>query len=323
MRFIRENTFDKKDRYREALLEILDRADILDAKAILAIRALVRDLQYQVTDRMTQELGRVLQGEGTFGLWWIQRIQNALFEVVAEMSERTSGELSKHLVDAYKIGAEVVDTGATVAKGIEITSPIITARTLTVVAPFSAQLITAITDSTRDTIDKAIRRSVLLGESPYDLMTKIRGHIGTEGTPFRSVAYRAEMITRTELSRVQNLASEARTRQLVQEFPEILGGDYNVKQQYVAVQRGIYPCKICAPDHGKIFEINDPNKPEIPRHPLCFCKYVNHYPGISSIVEPIVRRQVDKSLTKEPKPRPKTKPKRTTEAHNHGCKCCH
>lgn len=325
-----ENTPKRRREYREELLDILDRADVLDARAIASIQSLVRDMQYRVNDRIQSELDKVLQGLSSgFGLWWLPRLQSAIDEVVRDMATRTAGELSTHLADAYGIGAEIVDTGLRAAKGLEITSPIITARTLSIIAPFSAQLITAIDDSTRETIDRAIRRTVALGESPDVLMRKLRGHIGTEGTPFRSVAYRAELITRTELSRVQNLASEARVRQVVQEFPEVTDGANGIKQQYVAVQRGEYPCKICAPDHGRIFEINDVSKPEIPRHPNCRCMYATFFPGLSTVVEPIIRRQVKKSLQtdsrgnpREPVPRAELqRPRRATEGHKHGCQC--
>ncbi len=327
-----ENTPEKRRDYREELLDILDRADILDARAMQSIQQLIREMQYGVTDRIQFELDRALMGgASSWGLWWIPRLQSAIADVVREMSERTAGALSTGLADAYGIGAEIVDIGLRAAKGLEITAPVITARTLSVVAPFSAQLIVAINDSTRETIDKAIRRTVALGESPDKLMRTLRGHIGTEGTPFRTVALRAETIARTELSRVQNLASEARVQAIVREFPEVVLTDTGLKQQYVAVQRGEYPCKICAPNHGKIFEIGDQTKPEIPAHPNCRCLYTTFFPGISTIVEPIVRRQVKRSLTTDSRGNPKTptprgkllSPKRTTEAHQTGCKCCH
>lgn len=329
---ILENTPEKRREYREELLDILDRADILDAKAMVAIQSLVRDMQHQVNDRIQDELDKILQGlSGNWGLWWLPRLQSAIDDVVREMAQRTAGELAGGLADSYLLGAEIVDTGLRVAKGLEITSPVITARTLSVIAPYSAKLIVAIEDSTRDTIDKAIKRTVALGEPPDKLMRTLRGHIGTEGTPFRTVALRAETIARTELSRVQNLASEARVRQIVQEFPEVAITDAGIKQQYVAVQRGEWPCKICAPNHGKIFEINDTTKPEIPAHPNCRCMYVSFFPGLSTVVEPIVRRQVKKSLQTDSRGNPRTptpradlkRPRRATEGHQHGCKCCH
>jgi SPP1 gp7 family putative phage head morphogenesis protein len=327
-----ENTPQKRAEYREELLAILDRADLLDAKAMRQITALVREMQHEVNDRLSFELGRLLRGEGgSWGVYWLPRLQAAIADVVREIGQRTAEELSGHLADSYALGAEIVDTGLSVAKGLQVTSPVITARTLSVIAPFSAKLIVAITDSTRETIDKAIRRTVALGEAPDKLMQKLQGHIGTEGTPFRTVAQRAEVIARTELSRVQNLASEARVRSIVQEFPEVVLTDNGLKQQYVSVQRGPWPCKICAPDHGRIFEINDATKPEIPRHPNCRCMYATYFPGVSTIVEPIVRRQEKASLTTDSRGNPRAptpradlqRPRRTTEAHQHGCTCSH
>lgn len=321
-----ENTPDKRRDYREKLLDILDRADVLDARAMVAIQSLVREMQGHVNDRVQGELDKVLQGlGGSWGLWWIPRLQRAIDDVVREMAQRTAGELALGLADSYHLGAEIVDTGLRAAKGLEITSPVITARTLSVVAPFSAKLIVAIEDSTRDTIDKAIRRTVALGEPSDKLMRTLRGHIGTEGTPFRSVALRAEMIARTELSRVQGLASEARMQSISREFPEVgIGG--GLAQQFVTVQRGPYPCKICAPHHGKIYELNDPNKPLPPLHPACRCALLAHFRGISTVVEPIVRRSVAKSLQTDSRGQPRAslkRPRRATEGHENGCTCSH
>ena len=33
-------------------------------------------------------------------------------------------------------------------------------------------------------------------------------------------------------------------------------------------------CKACQENHGKIFEADDPERPEIPLHPNCRCKYI-------------------------------------------------
>jgi hypothetical protein len=327
-----ENTPQKRAEYREELLAILDRADILDAKAMRQITALVREMQHEVNDRLSFELGRLLRGEGgSWGVYWLPRLQAAIADVVREIGQRTAEELSGHLADSYSLGAEIVDTGLSVAKGLQVTSPVITARTLSVIAPFSAKLIVAITDSTRETIDKAIRRTVALGEAPDKLMQKLQGHIGTEGTPFRTVAQRAEVIARTELSRVQGLASEARLRSISQEFPElnVIGG--GLKQQFATVQRGPYPCKICRPYHGKIFDMLDAEKPIPPLHPQCRCVLLYHAPGVSTIVEPIVRRQEKASLTTDSRGNPRAptpradlkRPRRTTEAHKPGCTCGH
>ncbi len=37
--------------------------------------------------------------------------------------------------------------------------------------------------------------------------------------------------------------------------------------------KGPNSCKACLEHHGRIFKQNDPNKPQLPIHPNCRCKY--------------------------------------------------
>ena len=41
-----------------------------------------------------------------------------------------------------------------------------------------------------------------------------------------------------------------------------------------AAERGKNCCKTCQENHGRIFRADDPERPEIPVHPNCKCKYI-------------------------------------------------
>jgi hypothetical protein len=102
-------------------------------------------------------------------------------------------------------------------------------------------------------------------------------------------AKRGEIIARTELSRMHSLVHQKSTERMLMEFPQIAE---RIKQVFIVVSRGEWPCKICAPLQGNIYEFNDPRKPNPPTstHPNCRCKMVNYYEGISSrarIPEPV------------------------------------
>ena len=46
-------------------------------------------------------------------------------------------------------------------------------------------------------------------------------------------------------------------------------------------EKGVNSCNICRSYHGKIFTEDDPQKPELPLHPNCRCKFVEEQPFLS------------------------------------------
>lgn len=296
-----ENVNDRQLAYEAELKRLLDRSDILDGKAIKDIQGFIISLQQRLVGRLNQEL---ILGDAAsdWGLFWLPRLGQAVEEVLRDLADRTASLADRHLIDSYSIGTLLADRPISAASGLEIVTPRITVTQLAVLAPYRSKLIKDISEVTREKIDQAVKAGVAFGESPDVLMKEIEGLITTKGTPFRSVAKRAETIIRTEVARSQSIAHEARTRDIVTEFPSLTQGPHGMKQIFVSVNRGPYPCKICAPLEGTIWEIHDPKKPNPPTstHPNCRCQMVSYFPGISSkrrIPEPPFRRQVDASLS--------------------------
>lgn len=296
--------------YERELRRILDRSDILDAEAILAIRSLIEEMQARIAYRVGREL-RAGDAASNWNVFWVSKLIKATNDVVEELARRTADTIDDHLVDSYKIGMELAEKPVAAATGVSILTPKITVTKLAVLAPYRAKLIKDISEVTREQISKAIRTTVALGEPADVLMQRLESQLTTKGTPFRTVAQRAEVVARTEVARAQSLANEARTREIVTEFPELTQGPNGMKQIFVVVERGEYPCKICKPFDETVWEVNDPRKPQPPLHPNCRCTLMSWFSGLSSkrrVPEPPSHRQVAVSLA---------------ASVSESCLCCH
>ena len=59
----------------------------------------------------------------------------------------------------------------------------------------------------------------------------------------------------------------------VDQVMQMLNGKTEIKLVKFISDKGPNSCKECLKHHGEIFRLDDPNKPELPIHPNCRCKY--------------------------------------------------
>ena len=65
-------------------------------------------------------------------------------------------------------------------------------------------------------------------------------------------------------------------RQIVMELDQIiqmLKGKTEIKLVKFISDKGPNSCEDCLKHHGEVFQLDDPEKPELPIHPNCRCKY--------------------------------------------------
>ena len=80
---------------------------------------------------------------------------------------------------------------------------------------------------------------------------------------FNTTAYESQRLVNTENARVQTQASND------------IGHDTGVDQQMYSATLERNTCEECGALDGKVFDIDDDSKPEIPVHPLCRCCWIN------------------------------------------------
>ena len=69
---------------------------------------------------------------------------------------------------------------------------------------------------------------------------------------------------------------------------QMLKGKTEIKLVKFISDKGPNSCEDCLKHHGEVFQLDDPEKPELPIHPNCRCKYVEvtsdvtNYAAVSS-----------------------------------------
>lgn len=262
-------TEQERQAYRKKLLALLAQGDQLDAAALRRVRALVRRLQRSVLNRI-----RTDYRAGRWGEFYLPHQIRAIEELVDGYVAQYGGLLHQYLPQSWGIGVARVDE--TLREVVPLL-PRIDPKLVNVAAQFSADLIRGYRGHALEQINRQIRVAVVSGQPPQQLIDELAKRIDLRGTTFSSVAYRGEIIARTELSRVQELAFQSRLQQVTSLFPGL-----RLKKQYVVAHILEWPCSICQPYDGQVFEVADPQAPMPPLHPNCRCSYVPYVHGLSS-----------------------------------------
>ena len=253
-------------------------------------------MQRRVNERISVGLDGVEPSD--FTLSTTQTIIASISDVVTEIAERAGESFGEFILRAWELGVDIVDAPLRAVHELQVVAPRIDFISLNTIAPFSADMITRVGQETIDQVSRSIRTSVALGESPSSLMRTLRADLMGKDSPWRRVSYRSEIVARTEISRVQSLATEARVRQARIEFPEL---ESELRQIFVTVRRGPWPCRICEPYDQTIWDVDDPDKPVPPTdtHPNCRCFLAPYFPGISTPPTAPSDRQADASIVVE------------------------
>lgn len=253
-----EATPAEREAYIARLKTIIERADSLEADMLAAAKRMVREAANDLQARWAAV------GAGQASEWeeFIQaRMQRALAEVARELSARYNVEISEFLPESFLNGIDLTNAGVGAA-GVNVGAlPGIAPEVVQIASVFPADLITRIDDVTRERVNAEIAKSFMLGDSPANLMQRL-ARTGLDSGPWKSVAYRTEIIARTELARVQGLGAQKRLAQTHREFPEL-----GLKKVWITAHIREWPCDQCAPLEGTTWDVEDPEAPVAPKHP--------------------------------------------------------
>lgn len=113
----------------------------------------------------------------------------------------------------------------------------------------------------RDSLKTNLVRSIQDGESIDKISRKFKKE-------FNSKAYQSERLVRTETARIIEQSKEKLYKDIGQD-----------KVQWLATLEE-NTCTECAKLDGKVFKLDDPKRPKVPRHPNCRCDYVPYIPSV-------------------------------------------
>jgi hypothetical protein len=148
---------------------------------------------------------------------WLANDRRAILDeldrIMATLTSQASLQLQQGQTDAWTKGAELA-----AAAGVTLSAmPHIDARALAVALQTTPELITNVTQETKDRIATMIRMAALGQVSPLDLMRQM-GDVAGKG-PWADAFTRGEAIYRTEIGRVFEMANFTRLTDLQTQDP--------------------------------------------------------------------------------------------------------
>lgn len=201
-----------QDRFLERIEAIRARIDRLPEDAV---RVALEELD-AVRRRV---LGELASAEG-FEAHRLRQLTARLERVVDGFAERYQVAVAPYQAEAVTLGRSLV-VEPLVRSGLTYGVPEIPRRLVEAALDFQADLIGGLTDDAVRRITQSIRLGTVEGKSPFEIMRDVAGSLESRGA-FASIAARAETITRTEVGRVQAIASQATLEESVRLVENLL-----------------------------------------------------------------------------------------------------
>lgn len=208
-----------KQLYTQAINDTIKRYQALELDAVRGIIAQLQQLRKDISaDILTAP---------DFTARHLGRIRDSIDASISRFESEIASGMKDDIVRAYNTGlASVVEPlGA-----IGYTIPPINRAMLNTLLDFSSVLVQNITGDMRARIDAQLRLSALGSRTPFETMKQITDVLGVtakDGTwakrpdVVRGVAARGEAITRTELTRIQNIARHQQQVEAAEIVPDL------------------------------------------------------------------------------------------------------
>lgn len=252
--------------------------DDVSNKAVRQVWRLLDELRRSIADQISDAVGRAKTLE-------VQRLQQVLTDVnrlSEDFAVEASARLGRELEQAWR-AADVFGGVTTPALG----SPSL--ATLGVAQSYVADLVTRMTREMTAELTRQIRLAALGGTSPHQLMRDLGDYLGSRnalkagtiaGETVEGIAYRAEVITRTELNRVFNESAWRRIEDRAQHVPDmtktwLTAGDARVRashQQLNGVTIPVFDDFDLKAEDGKHYAAKGPLDPRLPAGETIMCR---------------------------------------------------
>jgi hypothetical protein len=205
--------------------EVLSAIKRLDVVKNAGVKALVSELE-----KTRQLIVLAVADNGQISSSNVQLLKTSIEQILQTRGEAIKNELSENARKVFVKGIQVVDT-LIMTNNIHKGVPYLSETKLKILQDYHAELIKDITEDAKARISREITLSQL-GQKSVDDTIKAIGRNLKSPSIFKSVIKRAEVIFKTEVNRVGNLASSERTKQFQTQIPEL-------KKQWIHSHVGI------------------------------------------------------------------------------------
>ncbi len=209
-------------RVREALAEIYAREEASIARALSALDATRVDI-----------IGRIAEGGSqSFDLTRMRLVMEAIDTRLDDLNGRLSLDLQADMREMLSLGNKLVDDPL-IRLGLSNRVHGISAELAQVVAALvdnAADMVRGVTEDARRSISEILRRAAFGGITVQQAIDEIGSSLSSEGA-FKNIAARAEAIYRTEILRIQSIATQARMRA---QADEVKRAGYGFRKMWLA-----------------------------------------------------------------------------------------
>ena len=197
------------DEIRKRVRELIRQAHGADVAANKAARAALEGAHKEILS----QIARLPADASSYSRFQLQELKRAVERASEDFDRLLTGELKSAQESAFDRGKETVDRTLTDAIGAPPSIAGLSRTQLLVSQSYSADLVKGLSGAMRDRLNATLSRAFLGGKSVTEIMTEIGRSIG-QGN-FGIVSRRAETIYRTEVLRIQSIATQARLEQAV------------------------------------------------------------------------------------------------------------
>lgn len=172
-----------------------------------------------IVDRMRQDIILVVVQSGEVNPVNSDIIKQRVQVITKEYEEKFINALTENQRRLFVKGIQLVDKvveGGDILVGV----PYLSEQKLEFLKKYNAELIKGITDSARQRIAQQIDLAVL-GQKPSQEVINEIGRNLKSPSVFGTIAKRAEIIHRTEVNRIQEIAANDRMKQIADQVPDL------------------------------------------------------------------------------------------------------
>lgn len=199
----------KKERdFERKVKRLIEKADSLQEQEVKKAIRLLAEARREVAAAVAST---------EWQAYHLPQLKAAIDRALARFADQYGIELREMQRDFWEQGIDLVDLPMRTI-GVVVAVPEIDATALAILQDYSSDLVKGLKDDAVKKINQEITMGIMGQKQPYEVMQQVGLNL-TDKSIFKSIADRAEAITRTESGSVLNMASQARLNSAAQMIP--------------------------------------------------------------------------------------------------------
>lgn len=195
--------------YAQKIRDLMAKVGKLEDAEVTKVMGLLEGARKEIASRVVAT---------EWDVYKLPQMTDAVDDAMLSFQQRYKAGQTAALANMFQAGVDAVDWPLAEV-GIRFATPELSATALEILQGFSADLIQGLTRDAVKKINGELTLGLMGGKTPFEVMQAIGRNLDDKGI-FKTIASRAETITRTEMARVHSTAREARSQATVKASPD-------------------------------------------------------------------------------------------------------